>query len=158
MNDQLTFSWGEPHANPSPSQDFARDLMTHEGTSCLPFFQSLINSVPSGSSGKMSPVYCRPTEEKILAPSSGRWGNSGMGSPTEFLTLNTSESPKDAEGCLLSDTLETGELPQRFYLSEKACRGILNRAEKRGKKLPPMLKQALEMQAVGGMEAKSQEP
>jgi len=82
-----------------------------------------------------------------LEPSLGRWGNSGMGSPIEFLTLNTSEWHKDAEECLLSDTLETGELPQRFYLSEKACKGILNRAEKRGKKLPPMLKEALEIVA-----------
>jgi phage-related holin len=70
-----------------------------------------------------------------------------MGSPIEFLTLNTSEWPKDAEECLLSDTLEIGDLPQRFYLSEKACKGILNRAEKRGKKLPSMLKEALEIVA-----------
>jgi hypothetical protein len=72
-----------------------------------------------------------------------------MGSPTGFLTLNTSESHKDAEECLLSDTLEIGDLPQRFYLSPKACKGILNRAERRGKKLPPMLKEALEQQAMG---------
>jgi hypothetical protein len=95
----------------------------------------------------MSQAFCQVTEEKILEPSSGRWANSGMGSPTEFLTLNTSESHKDAEECLLSDTLEIGDLPQRFYLSPKACKGILNRAEKRGKKLPPMLKEALEKQS-----------
>jgi hypothetical protein len=39
--------------------------------------------------------------------------------------------------------LETGDVPQRFYLSAKACQGILRRAEKRGKKLPPLLHQAL---------------
>jgi hypothetical protein len=149
MNNQLTFSWEEPHVNPSPLQDFAKVLLTQEETSCLPFFQSLINAAPSGLCGKMSPGYCRPTEEKILEPSSGRWANSGMGSPTGFLTLNTSESHNGAEECLLSDTLETGDLPQRFYLSPKACRGILNRAERRGKKLPPMLKEALEQQAMG---------
>jgi hypothetical protein len=83
------------------------------------------------------------TEEKTLAPSSGRWGKSGMGSHTEFLTLNTSEWPKDADVCLLSDTLEIGDVPQRFYLSAKACAGILRRAEKRGKTLPQPLQQAL---------------
>jgi hypothetical protein len=67
-----------------------------------------------------------------------------MGSPTEFLTLNSSEWPKDADVCSLSDTLETGDVPQRFFLSEKACQGILRRAEKRGKKLPPLLQAALE--------------
>jgi hypothetical protein len=66
-----------------------------------------------------------------------------MGSPTEFVTLNISEWPSDAAVCSLSDTLETGDVPQRFYLSATACQGILRRAEKRGKKLPPLLHQAL---------------
>jgi hypothetical protein len=44
---------------------------------------------------------------------------------------------------LLSDTLETGDVPQRFFLSATACAGILRRAEKRGKKLPEMLHSAL---------------
>jgi hypothetical protein len=44
----------------------------------------------------------------------------------------------------LSDVLETGPLPPRFSLSKKACEGILRRAERRGKALPPMLKKALE--------------
>tara|TARA_R110002049_G_scaffold290983_1_gene474651 strand:+ start:682 stop:915 length:234 start_codon:yes stop_codon:yes gene_type:complete len=67
-----------------------------------------------------------------------------MGSPTECLTLNTTEWPKDAAVCSLSDTLEIGDVPQRFYLSAKACQGILRRAEKRGKKLPVALRAALE--------------
>ena len=71
-----------------------------------------------------------------------------MGSPTEFLTLNTSEWPSDAAVCSLLDTLETGDVPQRFFLSAKACQGILRRAEKRGKELPPLLRQALESQAL----------
>jgi hypothetical protein len=67
-----------------------------------------------------------------------------MGSHTEFLTLSTSEWPNAAAVCSLSDTLETGDLPQRFFLSATACAGILRRAEKRGKQLPQQLKQALE--------------
>jgi hypothetical protein len=66
-----------------------------------------------------------------------------MGSPIECWTLNTSEWPSDAAVCSLSDTLETGDVPQRFFLSAKACQGILRRAEKRGKELPPSLRQAL---------------
>jgi hypothetical protein len=34
-------------------------------------------------------------------------------------------------------------------LSAKACAGILRRAERRGKSLPPMLKAALEAVAIG---------
>jgi hypothetical protein len=66
-----------------------------------------------------------------------------MGSHIECWTLNGSEWPSDAAVCSLSDTLETGDLPQRFYLSAKACAGIIRRAEKRGKKLPDALQQAL---------------
>jgi hypothetical protein len=67
-----------------------------------------------------------------------------MGSPTECWTLKTSESPNVAVVFLLSDVLETGDVPQKFYLSPKACEGVLRRAEKRGKALPPQLKSALE--------------
>jgi hypothetical protein len=70
-----------------------------------------------------------------------------MGSPTEFLTLSSLEWPSAAAVCSLSDTLETGDVPQRFYLSATACRGILRRAEKRGRALPLSLQTALELVA-----------
>ena len=84
---------------------------------------------------------------EILAASSARWANSGMGGHTGCLTLKTSESHKDAEECLLSDVLEIGNLPQKYYLSPKACKGILRRAEQRSKKLPNMLEEALQQSA-----------
>jgi hypothetical protein len=39
--------------------------------------------------------------------------------------------------------LETGGVPQRYFLSAKACAGILRRAAKRGKKVPEILAAAL---------------
>ena len=140
---QSTFLLEEPPANHSQSQGLEKGLMTHAETSCLHILPLLNNIAPSGWFGKTSPAYCQATEEKILAPSLGRWGNSGMGSPTECLTLNTLVFHKDASACSLSDVLETGEVPQRFFLSPTACMGILRRAEKRGKSLPPRLQQAL---------------
>jgi hypothetical protein len=98
---------------------------------------------PSGVFGKMSQVYSVQTVDGILVPSLERWQNSGMGSHIGCLTLKTSESHKDAEECLLSDVLEIGNLPQKFYLSPTACQGIIRRAELRGKQLPPILKEAL---------------
>src|SRR5690606_6863890 len=130
------FSWEGRPASRSRSQDFARDCKTLAETSLLPTLLSQTSTDPAGWSGKTYPASCRRTEDGILAPSSGRWQNSGMGSPTECWTLSTSEFPSDAAVCSLSDVLETGEVPQRFYLSAKACQGILRRAEKRGKKLP----------------------
>jgi hypothetical protein len=56
---------------------------------------------------------------------------------------NISDWPNDASVCLLSQVLEKGSIPQRYFLSSTACAGILRRADKRGKELPPMLKQAL---------------
>jgi hypothetical protein len=49
--------------------------------------------------------------------------------------------------CSLSDILETGTVPQRFFLSDTACRGILRRADKRGKELPESLRLALQQVA-----------
>ncbi len=138
----LTSSSAEPPAKPSQSQDFAKDLLTLEATSPSRFWLSLHAISPSGWSGRTSPAFCQ-TKQGLLEPSSEGWGNSGMGPPTAFLTLNTSEWPRDAAVCSLSDTLETGVVPPQFYLSPKACAGILRRAEKRGKDLPPTLKAAL---------------
>jgi hypothetical protein len=43
----------------------------------------------------------------------------------------------------LSQILEDNPHP-KYCLSAKACQGILTRASRRGKELPPMLKEALE--------------
>ena len=61
----------------------------------------------------------------------------------ESLTPNISEWPNDAAVCSLSQVLEQTLIPQRFFLSSTACAGILRRAEKRGKELPPALRTAL---------------
>ena len=53
----------------------------------------------------------------------------------------------------LSNILESERVPRRYFLSEKACSGILRRAEKRGKQLPETLRQAL--QAVVDAESPS---
>jgi hypothetical protein len=137
------FSSEEPPARASRSQDFAKDLLTSAAISHLSLFGWLRGFAPAGWFGKMSPASCHRTEDGRLAPSSEGWRNSGMGSPTGFSTLNISECHKDAGVCSLSDILETGDLPQRYFLSAKACSGILRRAGKRGKDLPPPLAHAL---------------
>ena len=63
-------------------------------------------------------------------------------------TLNTSECPKDVvESSLWQILLDT--VPSRYWLSRKACRGMLRRADCRGKLLPELLEIALAMQ--GGL-------
>ena len=162
------FSLAEHRASPFLSQDCVRAWLTHEETLPSRILGSLIDTVPNGSFGKTSPVSCQRTAGEPLAPSSGGWQNSGMGSPTEFLTLSTCEWTgldglflNDAGVCSLSEILETGDVPRRYYLSQKACLGILRRAAKRGKELPPMLHRALsavagELNAPAKLGAKTQ--
>ena len=53
--------------------------------------------------------------------------------------------PNGVEGSRLSQIL-VDDAPQKYCLSAKACQGILNRAERRGKALPEELRYALEQQ------------
>jgi hypothetical protein len=61
----------------------------------------------------------------------------------ESSTRSIGESPSDAVESTLSQILQANA-PEKYYLSAKACAGILRRAERRGKELPEMLKAALE--------------
>lgn len=62
-------------------------------------------------------------------------------------TLNTSASPSVAVESSLSDILWDGAIAPRYYLSPIACRGILRRAARQGKSLPPFLHRALAQRA-----------
>ncbi len=64
----------------------------------------------------------------------------------ECWTPNFGASPKEESVSLLSEVLET-KVPQKYYLSARACEGILRRAARRGKDLPPILKTILTYQA-----------
>jgi hypothetical protein len=66
-----------------------------------------------------------------------------MAWPGGSLTLNISEWPNAAEECSLSQVLEV-DVPQRYFLSPDACKGIIRRAGKRGKKIPPFLERSLQ--------------
>ena len=142
------FSSEAPRVSPSASPDFARALVTHAATSCSPSVRLLNAIAPTGWYGRTSPEFCRQTADGTLAPSSGCWSNSGMGGRTEFWTLSISAWPSAASVCSLSAVLEAGPVPQRYFLSAKACRGILRRAEKRGKELPTALATALQQVAT----------
>ncbi len=145
---QSTF-WSEEHlASLSASPDSEADWTMIAVTWRSSILNWLTACGPVGWSGRTSPASCHRTEDGTLVPFSGAWSNSGMGSPTEFLTLSSLEFHSAAVACSLSDILETGDLPQRYFLSAKACAGILRRAEKRGKELPAALRLALAQTAL----------
>jgi hypothetical protein len=64
-----------------------------------------------------------------------------------YLMLNTGEFPSAENASTLSQILQVN-VPEKYYLSPKACLGILRRASARGKELPILLKKALERQAL----------
>ena len=60
----------------------------------------------------------------------------------DSLTLNIGEFPREESASRLSQIFEVNA-PEKYYLSKRACQGILTRASKRGKKLPDLLETAL---------------
>lgn len=124
----------------------------------------------ASSSGKTSPAYSAPKTTRSgafwlgLPEKMGHWSRQGKlqsrDNPGSGRTLvlcmdpgaqslggpwtpNISEWPNDAAVCSLSQVLEKDSIPPRFFLNGTACAGILRRAEKRGKQLPPSLHAAL---------------
>ena len=119
--------------------------------------------------GKMSPEPCPRTKAKISAASSKKQRGSSKKMPLyldlrmvsghmqdalwetdgqslgEYTMHSFGESPKEENASHLSQILEEEAHP-KYSLSAKACQGILNRASKRGKELPEILKEALENQ------------
>ena len=69
----------------------------------------------------------------------------------EYTTHSFGEYPNEERESLLSQILETTPHP-KYCLSARACQGILNRAEKRGKELPEQLKAALIRQSLSKSE------
>ncbi len=57
---------------------------------------------------------------------------------------NISAWPNDAAVCSLSQVLEQDSIHAKYFLSAKACAGIIRRAEARGRTLPELLQTALE--------------
>ena len=74
------------------------------------------------------------------------WETDGQ-SRIEFLMRNGGAFPREEQESFLSQILQV-RVPRKYYLSPKACQGILRRASARGKELPEILRKALERQAV----------
>ena len=157
MSDQLTlFAEGLP-ASPSPAWEGGKDWRTLEGISPSNFSDWQRNSDPDGLYGKMSPESCQAGEDGILEPSSGRWQNSGMAAHGDALTFkwyDHATSPElslsDADVSTLSDVLDPiSEVHPRHYLSPRACRGILRRADEHGQDIPGRVREMLERAAEG---------
>ena len=121
---------------------------------------------PTSGVGRTSQEHCRATKERTSEKSLKkslksskpmfiylcRGGANGQmpdcWTETDIQSLGVSETRltrechRDAEESFLWQILEE-EVPQKYFLSNRACLGILRRSEKRGKPLPQVLKNAL---------------
>ena len=126
--------------------DAARDWLESEadyGLSSIALLQALARD---GLLSRTPPAFYPATRGAILPSSFAGWQNAGMASPGGYLTLNISEWPSAAAVCSLSEVLET-DAPRKYFLRARAARGVLRRAERRGRELPHRLREALQQVA-----------
>ena len=159
--DQLMLFQEGPPARTSPWLDAVKDWMAL-GADCSGINAvSLMNALPLGFSGRTSLELCPATWVPTSLPCCGASQAHLRGCPMEggttlvslsdrngglsggCLTLNGLEWPNDAAVCSLSAVLEPTCAP-KYFLSARACQGIIRRAERRGKRLPAHLEEALQ--------------
>ena len=156
MGNQMSL-FSEAPASHSALREREREWMTRVASWPSSPLELLLEYARHGSCLKTSLDCCRRMRDGTLVPSSGRWMSAGILEHGQALTHNSSGFRSGASACSLSDILETGDIPRRYFLSSRACAGILRRAEKRGKELPPTLRRALEQVAGGRNEPEKAE-
>jgi hypothetical protein len=123
--------------------------------------QLALFAAPDSAFGKTLPEHSTRTAGETLLAWLVRWQDAELLSPATVgetkawrwasaacangpcLTRSGTEWRSGAAACSLWSILETGPHVRRYFLSAKACAGIVRRAETRGKTLPPQLLAAL---------------
>ena len=149
--EQLTLLLEEVPASHSQSLESEKGSKERPD-SCSSTFDAFRNFVLAGFCGRTYRERSQARMGTLSGNCSAKWMNSGIVSHGEYWTRNSSEWPSDAVACSLSEVLET-DVPQTYSLSQRACAGILRRAEKRGKPLPAELRESLERVAFASKEA-----
>jgi hypothetical protein len=147
----LISSAADSPAKTSPSPESGKDSPAEgqDSSSTSPELPTTLFGITDGSSLRTYPDFFHQTTEEISESFSRRWPKSGFTTSLgECWTADTSECPNEGgEFSSLPDVLEA-TVPERFYLSPKAAAGILRRAAKRGRELPPHLLKALQAVAA----------
>lgn len=148
-------SWEEPTlfaedspAKTYPSQANVRVLLGNEPACSGTHSLSRAMSKQNGSSWRTCQDFFQATKDAISESSSLRWPTQGIATSNgEFWIRSSSEFPNAVAACSLQDVLED-TVDERYFLSQKACAGILRRAGRRGRALPQHLQAALEAAAL----------
>lgn len=144
---KLTYGPQASPARTSHLQEWGR-VLGFEAAS-LDCFTSLCASLEHAAQEPLSSKTCMAfslaTEDETSPSYSRRWTNSGMASHGVCLTVKTSESPNSVAGSTLLQCIETGEVPEKYFLSQNAATGILRRVDRMGRNLPPSFRRSLEI-------------
>lgn len=108
-------------------------------------FQFLCLTTESGRIAEQSQVMASLLRGDLWIVNTSEYLNVEKGSPSLWTTEGTTQRTYYYRESRLSEILQT-DASEKYYLSAKACEGILRRADKRGKELPEVLKTALENQ------------
>lgn len=146
MWEQQTLLSEDRLVSPSLSQASEKDSQELPD-SCSNTFERYVNSVHVGLSGRTCQERSQASRGRLTASSCPKWMRSGMVWHGECWMRSFSVWPKDANVCSLLEVLEPC-VARKYFLSAKACRGIISRADRRGKPLPKRLRDALEKQIM----------
>lgn len=125
------FSAADSPVRMSALPENARVWLENDPDSGSSFYASLRNLRRELSLLKTFPDFYPQMPVRTSQPSFKGWSNAGIASAGGCWTLSISESPSAAAVCSLSEVLEMDAAP-KYFLSARACQGILNRASRRG--------------------------
>ena len=138
------------HAKMSRWLEWAQEqgLKGNDLDSFMTLLRSLEKDAPELFCSKTFTVCSVHTRGETLKSSYERWPNSGILSDGVCLTAKISESPNHASGSTLSGVIETRTVPEKYFLSPSAAKGMLRRTDQMGRNLFPPLRQSLEILAA----------
>ena len=105
-------------------------------------FQFLCLTAESGRIAERSSATASLLHGDLWTLNTSEYLNAASVSPLSWTTAGTMQRTYYYRESRLSEILQT-EVSEKYYLSARACEGILRRADKRGKELPEVLKKAL---------------
>ncbi len=108
-------------------------------------------NTPKSQSGKTSEELSPATEVETSTLPFARWPLSAVWRSDTGWSIPATLAPLSDECAYSLSLILQDDVPAKYSLSQRACSGILTRAEKRGKKLPEKLKTELEQ--VSGQQA-----